>query len=304
MEGNIFDIQRFCVHDGPGIRTVVFFKGCPLRCIWCHNPESQKSEVSIACYLNKCIGCGACAVACKEACISVSDKGRVFDRAKCVKCGNCAKACLTGAIECLGKRMTAGDILDEVCRDNNFYKNSGGGMTVSGGEPLAQPRFLLELLRGARERGVSVCIETCGFAPKDVMAEVAKYTDVFLFDIKETDNERHERLTGVPFSPIEENLMMLNSMGARIILRCPLVPDINTREEHLRGIARIASRLNNLIEVNVMAYHLLGNGKYDALDMKNEMSGAEAMSPEQKKECISFISKSITEISGRTVKVC
>lgn len=304
MEGNIFDIQRFCVHDGPGIRTTVFFKGCPLRCIWCHNPESQKREVSLAYYAHKCVSCGACTVACTQNCHKITDKKHVFERYGCVYCGKCASACSVGAIELLGRKATVSEILDEVLRDKTFYKNSGGGMTVSGGEPLMQGQFLTELLKGAKDQGIHTCIETCGFASKDTVREVAKYTDVFLFDIKETNDTRHKELTGVPFTPIKENLMLLNSLGARIVLRCPLVPDINTREAHFDGIAKIASSLDNLAEVNVMAYHLLGNGKYDALEMENKMSGHAAMTDEQKKECIDKISKKITEISGKTVKVC
>ena len=180
----------------------------------------------------------------------------------------------------------------------------GGKVDVSGGEPLVQGEFLIELLKGAKEHGLHTCIETCGFGKSEILKEVAKYTDIFLFDIKETDDARHKELTGVPFTPIKENLFLLNSLGAKIVLRCPLVPDINTRDEHYHEIAKIASELDNLLEVNVMAYHLLGNSKYDALEMENKMRGHEAMSAEQKAECIKAISQKITEISAKTVKVC
>ncbi len=304
MEGNIFDIQRFCVHDGPGIRTTVFFKGCPLRCIWCHNPESQKAEVSIAYYSDKCASCGACAAVCDQNKHTMVNGKHIFNRTGCIRCGKCKEACLNGAIEILGRRESAEQILSEVIRDRIFYKNSGGGLTVSGGEPFAQAEFLTELLRSAKEKGIHTCIETCGYAKPEKVAEVAKYTDIFLFDIKETDDARHTELTGVPFTPIKENLMLLNSLGAKIVLRCPLVPDINTRDEHYTEIARLAAALDNLLEVNVMAYHLLGNGKYDALEMENKMLGHSAMTPEQKEECIKAISDKITEICGKAVKVC
>ena len=166
-----------------------------------------------------------------------------------------------------------------------------------------QGKFLIGLLKDAKELGIHTCIETCGFASSETVAEVAKYTDIFLFDVKETDDIRHKELTGVPFTPIKENLMMLDRMGAKIILRCPLVPNVNTRREHLYAIAEIASELNNIIEVNVMAYHLLGNGKYDALQIENKMLGHEAMTPEQKAECIKVISEKITEICGKTINV-
>ena len=303
MDGNIFDIQRFSVHDGPGIRTTVFLKGCPLKCIWCHNPESQKSEICIAYYANKCVSCGSCTSVCEKSNHKIIDGKHIFDRENCTYCKKCSQACPNGAIEILGRHESTDAILSEVTRDKLFYKNSGGGMTVSGGEPLMQPDFLLALLKGAKEQGIHTCIETCGFAKPQIITEVAKYTDIFLFDIKETDDARHKELTGVSFTPIKENLMILNKLGAKIVLRCPLVPDINTRPEHLEGIAKIAIELENLLEINVMAYHLLGNSKYDALEMKNNMQGHEAMTTEQKNECIRIISDNITRLSGKTIKV-
>jgi len=304
MKGNIFDIQRLCVHDGPGIRTTVFFKGCPLRCIWCHNPESQSSFVSLAYYADKCISCGSCVQECPQNCHFYEAERHSFNRQGCITCGKCALACPVGALELLGRKESVSTILAEVERDKTFYKNSGGGLTVSGGEPLAQGKFLVALLKGAKEMKIHTCIETCGFAPKDVLLEAAKYTDIFLFDIKETDDERHETFTGVPFAPIKENLTLLDSIGAKIILRCPLIPGINTRTAHLKEIAVIASSLENVLEVNVMPYHLLGSGKYDALDMNNKMEGVAAMDAEQKAQCIKVISESIQEISGKCIKVC
>ena len=304
MKGNIFDIQRFCVHDGPGIRTTVFFKGCPLRCIWCHNPESQKKEVSIALYQDKCTMCGACAAVCPSGAHILNNGKHTLDRSACVYCGKCTEACPRGAIEILGRTESVAGILKEVARDKIFYKNSGGGLTVSGGEPLMQGDFLIELLKAAKAEGIHTCIETCGFGSAETVREVAKYTDIFLFDIKETDDKRHKQLTGVPFSPIKENLMLLNQLGANIVLRCPLVPNVNTRDEHFEEIARIACEIKNLLEINVMAYHLLGNSKYDALDMPNKMVGADAMTPEKKKACIDAISEKIIALGAKAVKVC
>lgn len=304
MEGNIFDIQRFCVHDGPGIRTTVFFKGCPLRCIWCHNPESQCPAVSLAYYADKCISCGSCVQACPNNCHFYEGEKHIFNRRKCIACGKCASVCPAGALEFLGRVENVTNIMTEVERDKTFYRNSGGGLTVSGGEPLAQREFLIALLQEAKKREIHTCIETCGFATKDTILEVAKCTDIFLFDIKETDSKRHEAYTGVPFIPIMENLALLNSICAKIILRCPIIPGINMRTTHLEEIARIASSLDNLLEVNIMPYHLLGNNKYDALDMKNEMKGSKAMDKDQQSQCIKFIFESINKISGKNIKVC
>lgn len=304
MEGTIFDIQRFCVHDGPGIRTTVFFKGCPLKCIWCHNPESQKKKPEIAYYPQKCIFCKACGAVCPQNCHAFTEEQHTFDRHHCVHCGKCTAACSAGALESIGRTETADAVLQEVLRDKAFYKNSDGGLTVSGGEPLMQGAFLIELLKGAKAAGLHTCIETCGFASKEILREVAQYTDLFLFDVKETDDARHKQLTGVPFAPIRKNLNYLNALGAKIILRCPLVPEINVRDAHLQEIARIAAELDQLLEVNVMAYHRLGDGKYDALDINNPLPDHEAMSARQKQDCIDFIAKNIEKITTKKIKVC
>jgi len=304
MEGNIFDIQRFSVHDGPGIRTTVFVKGCPLKCIWCHNPESQNVSVNLAYYSNKCVSCGACAAVCPNGCHRIEDGKHVFDRESCTSCGECVKACPFGVLELFGRRESVENIISEVARDNTFYKNSGGGMTVSGGEPLMQGEFLIELLKSAKNENIHTCIETSGFGSEEVLREAAKYTDIFLFDIKATDDELHKKLTGVPFYPIKKNLLLLDSLGAKIIMRCPLVPGVNTDEGHIENIAKIAAELENLIEVNVMAYHTLGNGKYDALGMENEMRGHEAMTKEDKEKYINAILEEITKNTDKQIKVC
>ncbi len=304
MEGNIFDIQRFSVHDGPGIRTTVFLKGCPLKCLWCHNPESQRVNNNLALYKNKCVECGACVTACPNGCHSFDSNEHIIDRARCNECGVCAKACPFGALEMFGRRESVDVILEEVLRDKSFYKNSGGGMTVSGGEPLMQGEFLVELLKKAKEAGVHTCIETSGFSNEKIIRAVAEYTDIFLFDIKATDDEKHKALTAVPFTPIKNNLLLLDSLGAKIVLRCPLVPDVNTDEGHIENIAKIAVGLNNLLEVNVMAYHTLGNGKYDALGMENKMSDKESMTKDEKEEYIKKISACIEKLGGKNIKVC
>ena len=304
MEGNVFDIQRFSVHDGPGIRTTVFLKGCPLSCIWCHNPESQRVCANLAYYSNKCRGCGACVKSCPNGCHSVDDGLHVFNRHGCVDCGKCADACPFGALEVYGHKSTAEEVMAEVLRDKSFYKNSGGGMTVSGGEPLMQGEFLLELLKMAKAEGVHTCIETSGFSSEKTIRAVAEYIDIFLFDIKATEDEKHRELTGVPFAPIKKNLMLLDSLGKKIVLRCPLIPEINTDTAHIKNIAQIATSLENVLEVNVMAYHTLGNGKYEALGMENKMTGHDAMTKDEKISYIEAISNEIKKITDREIKVC
>ena len=304
MNGNIFDIQRFSVHDGPGIRTTVFFKGCPLRCVWCHNPESQKTAPALAYYGDKCIGCGACADVCKEGCHTLIDGIHSFDRTGCTVCGECATACATRSVELLGKRVTSDEVIKEVMRDALFYKTSGGGLTVSGGEPLMQGEFLIELLTAAKEKGIHVCIETCGFSNTETVKAVAPLTNIFLFDIKETDEMRHRELTGAPLTPILENLRLLDSLGSKIVLRCPLVPEMNVRDGHLRGIAELCASLKNVSEINVMAYHTLGSAKYEALSMPDGMKGIPPMSDEAKNGCIKKITEELLSLGVEKVKVC
>ncbi len=303
MVGNIFDIQRFSVHDGPGIRTIVFFKGCPLRCIWCHNPESQKVKPNVALYSDKCRSCGECLGKCEHSAHSISDGVHTVDRSLCIECGDCISSCPFGALEIFGREAGSAEIMEEVMRDLTFYKNSHGGVTFSGGEPLMQGEFLVELLTLSKEKGLNTAIETSGFAKPELIKKIAPLTDLFLFDIKETNDERHKELTGVPFTPIYENLKLLDSLGANIVLRCPLIPDINTEDSHIEEIAKIAVELKSVSEVNVMAYHTLGNGKYDAIGFENKMAGRAAMSDEEKKAIIERIAAKVKELGG-DIKVC
>ena len=264
-KGTIFDIARFCLHDGPGIRTTVFLKGCPLQCLWCHNPESQSIRPEILFTKDRCNGCGACEKVCPAGCHRIG-ANHSFDRGLCTGCGLCAEVCPTKALRLAGRRMTAEEILQVVCKDRVYYEESGGGLTVSGGEPLMQAEFLEELLRLAKQKGLHTCIETCGYAPGEAFKKILPYTDCFLFDWKESDGKRHKMFTGKSNAGILENLAFLNSQNAKIILRLPLIPGYNDTEEHIDGIADLTGKFKNIRKLEIMPYHPLGLSKAAELD--------------------------------------
>ena len=261
----VFNIQRFSINDGPGIRTNVFFKGCPLNCLWCHNPESKSAGPELCFVQAKCIGCGRCLAECPGRCHSLDDAGRhLIDRKKCLACRKCSDFCV-GALEIMGREMTVEEIIDEVMKDEAFYRASGGGMTVSGGEPMIHFPFLPRLLSAARGKGLTNCVETCGFAPWERFEEILPLTDLFLYDCKETDPARHREYTGVGNGLILDNLAKLDRAGAQIVLRCPVIPGLNDREDHFDGIARLADSLENVLRIDVEPYHPLGKSKCENL---------------------------------------
>lgn len=261
ISGTVFDIQKFSVHDGPGIRTTVFLKGCPLHCLWCHNPESWQAQPELLFSAEKCTGCGACAKECPNGCHSFRNGVHHLNRIRCTGCGACAKSCRTEALELCGRRETAEEVLAEVLRDRPFYENSGGGMTLSGGEPLAQFAFSLELLKQAKANGLHTCLETCGYAPRDHYLALLPFTDLFLFDVKTVDAEKHRSFTGQDNRLILDNLRALDNAGAALHLRCPLIPGMNDSEAELHGIGVLANSLAHVQEIEVEPYHPLGVSK-------------------------------------------
>ena len=264
----IINITRFCTEDGPGIRTTVFLKGCPLSCAWCHNPESQNPKQEIAYTKEKCMHCGRCVAACGNKCHSLTDGKHTFSRTNCVSCGRCAQNCPAGALEVVGFSQTVEQVVAEVLRDQVFYTASGGGVTISGGEPLLQPEFTAEVLRRCKEAGLHTAMETSGFGTKDALRMAAAFCDLVLFDIKETDPEKHRAYTGVPLQPILENLRELDAKGIQTILRLPVIPGWNDRKEHLENARKISESLHHCIGVEIMPYHAMGSYKYGQLGRK------------------------------------
>jgi glycyl-radical enzyme activating protein len=271
--GMIFDIQRGSMHDGPGIRTTVFLKGCPLHCIWCHNPESQSRTREISFRPESCAACEECVKTCLEGAHRIVEGIHIFDRSLCKQCGNCVETCLYEALKMAGKEQTVEDVMAVVLRDRPFYEQSGGGLTISGGEPLLQAEFTLELLQVAKVEGLHTCLDTCGWTSKRLYEQVLPSVDLFLFDIKATDRETHRKLTGVSNALILSNLDFLIHQGAKIRLRCPLIPGVNDSPENLAGIAALSRRYPGLEGIDLMAYHNIGNAKYERFGLENPLPG-------------------------------
>jgi len=279
--GWVFNIQRYSVHDGPGIRTTVFLKGCPLRCLWCSNPESQRPEPQIVFWPDRCIGCDACRAACPRSTIAIDEAGyrRVLAE-RCDGCGQCVETCYAEAVEQVGRSMTVEEVLAAVEADHPFYDQSGGGMTLSGGEPLAQPEFSLRLLRGAQQRGIHTVLETCGHAPWDVWQSLLPHVDLILYDVKDIDPDRHRHNTGVSNELILDNLERLSSAGVSLIVRRPVIPGYNDDVESIHALARFAGGLGTVHEIDLLPYHRFGRDKYKRLGRNYAMGDATSLQEE------------------------
>jgi pyruvate formate lyase activating enzyme len=271
IKGKIFNIQKYSIHDGPGIRTTVFLKGCPLNCIWCHNPESQSQEQEVLFYSRRCIGCGKCMEVCKQGAIYLQEGTMHYDRDKCTSCGSCTAVCYSKARELAGDLVDAKYVMKQIEKDRIFYEESGGGVTFSGGEPLMQPELLLELLKQCKEREIHTTIDTCGYASTDVFTDISKYTDLYLYDLKLIDDEKHIKYTGVSNKLILDNLKTVSKLGKRIFIRIPVIPGINDDNENIAATAEVIKNTLGIEQVNILPYHNIAVDKYNRLGRPNSL---------------------------------
>lgn len=272
--GIIFNIQRFSVHDGPGIRTTIFFKGCPLHCLWCDNPEGQKAAPEMVFWKERCIHCETCVGICPYNAIKTTDRrSKMIVKDRCTVCGRCLDTCYSKALEQIGKYMTVDEVLEEIERDRIFFEASGGGVTASGGEPTAQPEFLTELLKRCKERQIHTAIETCGYAEWSVLERVLKYTDLVLYDIKDMDSVKHKKYAGMHNELILENAKKISSKLVPMVVRIPVIPGYNDREDNIEATSRFISKLPGVREVDLLPYHQFGEAKYKRLSLKYRLKG-------------------------------
>ncbi|MGC9530203.1 MAG: glycyl-radical enzyme activating protein [Candidatus Bipolaricaulaceae bacterium] len=272
--GVLFDVKRYAIHDGPGIRTTAFLKGCPLDCPWCHNPEGKQPNPELSFLAHRCLACGLCASACPRGAITISP-GELpnTDRGRCTACGACVEICPAGARAVVGTTYSVRELVAQLERDRIFYEQSGGGVTFSGGEPLAQPDFLLACLAACRRRGLHTALDTCGYSSRPALLAAARLADLVLYDIKHMDPERHLAATGVPLKPILTNLVTLAEEEIPVWIRIPLIPGFNDDRETVEGYVAFLSRLGQNCPVDLLPYHRIGRDKYRRLGLPYTMDG-------------------------------
>ena len=283
--GIVFDIRRFSIHDGPGIRTTVFLKGCPLRCGWCHNPEGLSAAPEVVWRGDRCVRCGACVAACPEAALRWEDAVPALDATRCTLCGACSDVCYADARDVLGRTMTVDAVIAVAERDRVFYKESRGGVTFSGGEPLAQPAFLADLLAGCRARGLHTVLDTCGEGSWEAVDRIRGNVDLFLYDLKLIDDTRHRRATGVSNARILENLAAIVAHGHAVVVRVPLICGVNDDDANIGATAALAAELG-IARIVVLPFHRLGAAKYSRLGRPYPLSDAAPPSEERVTEVL------------------
>lgn len=277
--GVVFDIQRFSIHDGPGIRTIVFLKGCPLSCRWCCNPESQEMKPTIMFKADACIHCGKCLGVCRYGALSPQNKGLV-DRTKCVGCGECANICPTGALVLKGRRMTVEQLIRELKKDAITFRRSGGGITFSGGEPLLQHEFLVEMLKACKAQGWHTAMETTGYAPREVVETIFPWVDMVLLDIKAMDEKIHKKYTGVSNELILGNAILISNIAPTVI-RIPTIPGVNATKEEFSAICRHAKAMRGVETIHLLPYHTYGENKYGLLGEEYPMRDAPSLTQDE-----------------------
>ena len=293
----IVDIKHFAVHDGPGIRTTVFLKGCPLRCIWCHNPESVRTVPEIA-LLNRCTLCGRCAEVCR--CHRIEKGKHLIDRTSCTGCGRCVSACLCNALVLYGKSFTPEGLMPELLTDRLFYEHSGGGITVSGGEPLLAPEFCRDLFRLLKTEGIHCAVDTCGNIPWNAFETVLPFADLFLYDLKQMDSDLHRQYTGAPNERILENLKHLDDTGKPIEIRMPIIPGLNDDPGEIASAGRFLGGLKHIIAVRLLPYHSFARSKYQAIGHADTMPAVESPS----KEKLDHLAAQMQKEMGKTYRNC
>lgn len=276
---DIINIQKYSIHDGPGIRTTVFFKGCPLNCWWCHNPESQNKGPEIMFFKERCTGCGSCFKGCPANAIELIEGYPVVNESNCTLCGKCSDFCLSNARELVGKDITVKNLMKEIIKDEVFYEESNGGVTFSGGEPLMHADYLSNVLKICKDKGIHTAVDTCGYAVWEQFEKIVDKVDLFLFDIKHMNNEKHIKYMGVENVIILENLKKLSERGSNIYIRLPIIAGVNDDDENIDKAVDFLSKLN-IIHVNLLPYHKMGMDKYRRLNIEYKLSGLEKPSDE------------------------
>ncbi|MGN0658570.1 MAG: glycyl-radical enzyme activating protein [Emergencia sp.] len=293
-KGIVFNLQKMSIHDGPGIRTTVFFKGCPMRCLWCSNPESQSQKLEIACFETRCISCGYCAEVCPEQIIEKDGAFGITDRESCDLCMRCVDECCTGGKKLIGETYDEETLYQEILKDKSFYDSSGGGVTFSGGEPFMQAEFLIGMLKRCKEGGVHTAIETTGVTKTELLLLAAEYLDLIYFDVKHMDDEIHREVTGVSNKIILENLASLAKVHSNITVRIPVVPGINDNVENICRTAAYAAELG-ISCLELLPYHNLGEVKYSQLGREYALSDVKKPGAEYMSELAESATKAIGE---------
>jgi pyruvate formate lyase activating enzyme len=275
QKGMVFNIEKYAIHDGPGIRTTVFFKGCPLRCWWCHNPEGQSPEAELIFRERRCIGCGECVENCTRKALSLLSERATLNRETCNACGNCAQMCPTEALSIVGKEMSVDEMIQEIEKDRVFYDESEGGVTFSGGEPLLQPDFLDAVLHECKERKIHTTVDTSGYASRKVVDRIHDKVDLFLYDVKIMNDVNHRKYTGVSNKMILQNLETLAKNGSNIIISLPIIPNINDDEDEILRIGEFISSLQSVEQISLLPYHRTGVDKYKNLGRPYRLNGTQ-----------------------------